>query len=206
MTTQKTPQNKTPSTIVRIAAGIGVSALTAVMLILAFHPYNVWFLAFFAFVPMLVAQHRILPRKWSGFASAIGVGGWLLVFLGSMFGSSSAALVIYIVVLVIVVVQMFTIPGVQRFHKQTNYRWFMLQSVADWTCSLGWHLVPNPFRCTEGRADYSSCCNPAQLSTAGASGYRRVAATPVGGIKPTGARRIRAGRAAHRYARTGPGI
>ena len=49
-----------------------------------------------------------------------------------MFGSSSAALVIYIVVLVIVVVQMFTIPGVQRFHKQTNYRWFMLQGVADW--------------------------------------------------------------------------
>ena len=38
MTTQKTPQVKTPSTIVRIAAGIGVSALTAVMLILAFLP------------------------------------------------------------------------------------------------------------------------------------------------------------------------
>jgi apolipoprotein N-acyltransferase len=132
MNAQNSSQNKAPGELMRIAAGIGVSALTAVMLILAFHPYNVWFLAFFAFVPMLVAQHRILPRKWSGLASAIGVGGWLLVFLGSMFGGSSAALVIYIVVLAIVVAQMFTIPGVQRFHEQTNYRWFMLQGVADW--------------------------------------------------------------------------
>ena len=38
MIVQNTPQSKTPSTIVRIAAGIDVSALTAVMLILAFHP------------------------------------------------------------------------------------------------------------------------------------------------------------------------
>jgi apolipoprotein N-acyltransferase len=60
--------NKAPHKFTRIAAGIGVSALTAVMLILAFHPYNVWFLAFFAFVPVLIAQHRILPRKWSGLA------------------------------------------------------------------------------------------------------------------------------------------
>jgi len=35
MTAQNTPQNKTPGEITRIAAGIGVSALTAVMLILA---------------------------------------------------------------------------------------------------------------------------------------------------------------------------
>lgn len=33
--------NKAPNKVTRIAAGIGVSALTAVMLILAFHPYNV---------------------------------------------------------------------------------------------------------------------------------------------------------------------
>ena len=56
MTAQNYPQRKAPGEFMRIVAGIGVSLLTAVMLILAFHPYNAWFLAFFAFVPMLVAQ------------------------------------------------------------------------------------------------------------------------------------------------------
>lgn len=138
MTAQNTPQNKNPGEITRIAAGIGVSALTAVMLILAFHPYNVWYLAFIALVPMLIAQHRILPRKWSGLASAIGVGGWLFVFLASMFGGSPAVRVIQIVVLVIIVIQLFTLPGVRRFHEQTDYRWFILQGIADW---VGFEMI-----------------------------------------------------------------
>ncbi len=138
MTAQNYPQTKDPSEFRRIAAGLGVSALTAVMLILAFHPYNVWFLAFIALLPMLIAQHRILPRKWSGLAPAIGIGGWLFVFLASMFGGSPAARVIQIVVLVIIMVQVFTLPGVRRFHEQTNYRWFMLQGVADW---VGFEMI-----------------------------------------------------------------
>lgn len=138
MTVQNYPQAKDPGEFRRIAAGLGVSTLTAVMLILAFHPYNVWFLAFFALLPMLIAQHRILPRKWSGLAPAIGVGGWLFVFLASMFGGSPAARVIQIVVLVIIVVQVFTLPGVRRFHEQTNYRWFVLQGVADW---VGFEMI-----------------------------------------------------------------
>lgn len=138
MTAQNTTQTKTPSTIARIAAGVGVSALTAVTLILAFHPYNVWFLAFFALVPMLIAQHRILPRKWSGLAPATGVGGWLFVFLASMFGGSPAVRVIQIVVLVIIVIQLFTLPGVRRFHEQTDYRWFISQGVADW---VGFEMI-----------------------------------------------------------------
>ena len=138
MPAQNNPQTKDPGEFRRIAAGLGVSTLTAVMLILAFHPYNVWFLAFFALIPMLIAQHRILPRKWSGLAPAIGVGGWLFVFLASMFGGSPAARVIQIVVLVIIVVQVFTLPGVRRFHEQTDYRWFVLQGVADW---VGFEMI-----------------------------------------------------------------
>jgi len=119
-------------------SGIGVSMLTALMLILAFHPYDVWFLAFFSLVPMLIAQHRILPRKWSGLAPAVGIGGWLFVFLTSMFGGNSAAYVIQIVVVVIIIVQVFTVPGVRRFHEQTGYRWFLLQGIADW---VGFEMV-----------------------------------------------------------------
>ena len=116
----------------RIGIGIGVSALTAVMLILAFHPYNVWFLAFFALVPMLIAQHRILPRNWSGLAPSFGIGGWLFVFLTAMFRGNPGAQVIQIVVVVIIIVQVFTVPGIRRFHEQTSYRWFVLQGITDW--------------------------------------------------------------------------
>ena len=88
---------------VRIGIGIGLGLLTAGMLILAFHPYNLWPLAFFALVPMLVAAYRVLPLKWSGIAQAVGIGGWLLVYLTAMFGNNPAGQVIQIVVLVILV-------------------------------------------------------------------------------------------------------
>ncbi|MBN2002270.1 MAG: carbon-nitrogen hydrolase family protein [Anaerolineae bacterium] len=130
MAATSTPANR----FVRIVIGVAVSALTAVMLILAFHPHSVWALAFFALAPMLVAQQRILPRAWSGLASAVGVGGWLLVFLTGMFGNSTAGMVvvIQIVVVVIIIIQLFTTPEVRSFHEQTNYRWFVLQGIADW--------------------------------------------------------------------------
>lgn len=132
MATVDNSPHKASKELTRIALGIGVSALTAVMLIMAFHPYNVWFLAFFALVPMLIAQHLILPTKWSGLAPAVGIGGWLFVFLTAMFGGSPAARVIQIVVAVIIIVQALTVPGVQHFHRQTSYRWFVLQGIADW--------------------------------------------------------------------------
>lgn len=116
----------------RFAAGILVSALSAVMLILAFHPYNLWFLAFFALVPMLVAQHLIFPVKWTGLAQVVGIGGWLLVFLTYMFGSSPTGRVIQMVILVIILIQLFTVPGIRRFHVRTRYRWFVLQGVLEW--------------------------------------------------------------------------
>lgn len=113
----------------RILIGSGLSVVTSVMLIFSFHPYNVWFLAFFALIPMLVAQYLIFPPKFSGFADAIGIGGWLFVFLGGMFGGSSAATVIYIVILVIMIIQLFTAPGSHQFHVKTGFRWFVLYGI-----------------------------------------------------------------------------
>ncbi len=123
---------KSSGKLARIAAGAGVSALTTLMLILAFHPNNVWFLAFFALVPMLIAQYLILPQKWAGLAPAVGIGGWLFVFLGAMFGDTPAAMVIRIVVGVIILVQAFTVPGVRLFHERTGYRWLVLHGIVDW--------------------------------------------------------------------------
>lgn len=134
MTSAKADQSTGMNEGLRIAIGVAVSALTAGMLILAFHPHNVWFLAFFALVPMLIAQHRLLPPRWSGLANAVGVGGWLFVFLTAMFGGSTAGMVVVIqvVVVAIIVMELFTVPGVVRFHRQTGYRWFVAQGVVDW--------------------------------------------------------------------------
>jgi len=125
---------KFPGNMVRILLGIAVSALSAVMLVFSFHPYNLWFLAFFALAPMLVAQQRILPLKWSGLGQAVGIGGWLFVFLSAMFGGSTAGMVVVIqvIVVVIIIIQLFSVPGTRLFHQQTAYRWFLLQGIADW--------------------------------------------------------------------------
>jgi len=75
-------------TSTRIFLGLALGLLSAVLYILTFQPYSVWPLAFVVFVPMLIAEHRILPLRWSGLARGIAVGLFLLVFLVSLFGFS----------------------------------------------------------------------------------------------------------------------
>ncbi len=128
----------TSSLIKRVITGIVLSALSGAMLILSFHPYNQWYLAFIALIPMLISQHRIFPEKASGLAQGIGVGGWLFVFLTGMFAGNSGGIVIEIIVAVIVFIQLFTVPAVITFHKQTSYKWFILQGVTDW---VGFEMV-----------------------------------------------------------------
>jgi apolipoprotein N-acyltransferase len=74
------------SNAVRFGAGVAFSLMSTVLLVLAFPPYNVWPLAFFAFVPTFIAEYHFLPVRWSGLGSAISVGGWLAIFLSAAFG------------------------------------------------------------------------------------------------------------------------
>ncbi len=133
------PSSSTPSVVskstLHFGLGIGLSLLSALLLILAFHPYNQWYLAFFALIPMRLAEYRFFPLKWAGLGSAIGVGGWLFVFLSRMFGNSGAGQVIQIVVAVIIVIQVFATPGTRRFNERTSYRWFVLEGVTGWVGS-----------------------------------------------------------------------
>lgn len=124
--------------IPRFVTGLLSGLLTAAMLVLSFHPYNQWYFAFFALVPMLVAEHLLFPVKWSGLAPAVGIGGWLFVFLGYMFGTSPTGRVIQVVVLIIIVIQGFTTPGIRRFHLNTGYRYFVLYGLVDW---VGFEMV-----------------------------------------------------------------
>ena len=119
----------------RFGLGVLLSLLSAAMLLFAFHPYNQWYLAFFALIPMRLAEYRFFPGKWAGLGSGIGVGVWLAIFLGRMFGFGGPALVIEIVVLVIVLIQVFTIPATRRFHERTAYRWFLVEGITGWVGS-----------------------------------------------------------------------
>jgi apolipoprotein N-acyltransferase len=57
---------------IRIAIGALMGILSGGMLVLAFPLFKIWPLVFIAFVPMLVAAHRIVPRKWAGLPMALG--------------------------------------------------------------------------------------------------------------------------------------
>ena len=67
--------------VLRFGVGIALSILSGVMLLLSFPPYNLWPLMWIGFIPMLIAQYRLLPRRWSSLAVAIADLVWLAPFL-----------------------------------------------------------------------------------------------------------------------------
>jgi hypothetical protein len=73
------------------------------LLVFAFQPYNVWPLAFFAFVPTFLAEYHFLPRRWSGWGAAISVGGWLAIFLTAAFGGGKYTWVFLAIAMLVVV-------------------------------------------------------------------------------------------------------
>ncbi|HOT90840.1 MAG TPA: nitrilase-related carbon-nitrogen hydrolase [Anaerolineae bacterium] len=117
-------------TIGRIVLGLALAALSAVLVTLAFPPFNLWFLVWFAAVPAVVAQYRIMPRKLSSLASAVFNGGWVLGYLGPVFaGSGNFMEYLWLYVLII---SFLADMGNRAFHERTRYRWFVPQSVIGW--------------------------------------------------------------------------
>jgi apolipoprotein N-acyltransferase len=74
----------------RLALGCTLAALTGVLATLSFAPYDAWWVVWFAFVPMLVAQYRVLPAAWSSLSPAIGVGGFVFGYVGGGFPAHAA--------------------------------------------------------------------------------------------------------------------
>jgi apolipoprotein N-acyltransferase len=117
--------------IVRIGIGLALGALSAVLLILAFQPYSIWPLAFVAYVPMGLAAQRVLPRKWSGLAPAVGIGGFLAVFLTSLFGFGEFAWLFLGIAMLVAAIGILSTPTIRKFHERTGYRWYVLQGAVD---------------------------------------------------------------------------
>jgi apolipoprotein N-acyltransferase len=113
----------------RISIGAALGAVSAAMLILAFPPYNAWPLIFVAFVPMVLADNRVLPLRRAGLASAIGIGIWLLVYLTMIFGLSLDTWFMQAIAVLVSLLGYLSGRGLRVFHEQTRYRWFVLSGV-----------------------------------------------------------------------------
>jgi apolipoprotein N-acyltransferase len=120
----------------RVGIGILLSAVSAVLLMLSFPPYNLWPFIWVGFVPMLVAQFRVLPRRVSSLASAVAIGGWLGGYLTPIFAGSG--LYITWLPLIIAGISYLADSGVRAFHERTGYRWFVPHGALNW---VGFEMI-----------------------------------------------------------------
>jgi apolipoprotein N-acyltransferase len=116
--------------LIKALLGLLFSVFSAVLLTAAFPPYNQGLLIWFGFLPMLVAQHRLLPRRFSSLAPAIAIGGWLGAFLIPIFGGKSAFMAV--LPLTVGALLLLLEKGKRLFHERTGYRWFILEGTIGW--------------------------------------------------------------------------
>lgn len=138
--------------------GIALSILSGVMLLLAFPPYGLWPLAWFALVPGLIAQYRLLPAKWSSLAAAIYLGVWLGFFLARLFGSEFGPFFQFMGIWIAILI--FFISRDIAFHELTGYRWFILQGTISW---VGFEMIRAtfiPLLATSGFIGYTQATQP----------------------------------------------
>ena len=116
---------------------VALSILSGLFLYFAFPPTNIWPLIWVAAVPYLVAQHRLMPRKWTSVAPTIAYGLWLWPFLYRIFGIPDAPFILKHIGLLVAVFTFFT-SSERKFHELTGFRWFILQGLAAW---VGFEMI-----------------------------------------------------------------
>ncbi len=138
--TQKKENVAARATAMRFALGIALSALSGVMLLLSFPPYGLWPLAWFALVPALLAQYRLLPAKWTSLAATIYSAVWLGPFLARLFGPEFGPFFQYLGLWIAIL--NFFLARDRKFHELTKYRWFILQGMFGW---VGFEMIRATF-------------------------------------------------------------
>jgi apolipoprotein N-acyltransferase len=121
------------STPIRIFIGLVLSIIGGLALVLAFPPYEIWPLALIGYIPVLVAQYRILPPKISSLAPAVGIAVWLQGYLGPVFAPVGTFMVW--LPLIAGGISFLTDSGLAKFHNKTGYRWFVISGITSWAGS-----------------------------------------------------------------------
>ncbi|MGB0877196.1 MAG: nitrilase-related carbon-nitrogen hydrolase [Mycobacterium sp.] len=116
----------------RIVAGLALSLLSAVLLVVIWQPFgNLWWLTVVAFVPMYVAQYRVLPRRWSAVPVALAFTGYYLA-LWLLTASVISTGVIIAAVIGCGVIGFAIGVFLRPFAERTGYRWFVVQFPLIW--------------------------------------------------------------------------
>ena len=124
----------------RFLLGVALALLSGAMLLLSFPPYGLWPLAWFAFVPGIFAQYRLLPRKFASLAPALYLLVWLGPYLARLFGTDFGPFFTYLGVLIGLLTYFMNTE--RAFIERTRYRWLVLQGVAGW---VGFEMIRATF-------------------------------------------------------------
>lgn len=110
--------------------GILLGVLSGFTFILAFPPFEIWPLIFIGWVPVLIAQHHVMPAKLSSLPSALAIGIWLEGYMGPIFNPTGS----YMIYLPLVagLISLLVDWGKRKFNQKTRYRWFVLDGAVSW--------------------------------------------------------------------------
>lgn len=126
----KEPRFLIVSNSLRLVMGVLLSALSGVAFMLAFPPYEIWFLVFIGWVPLQIAQFRIIPKRVSSIASATALFVWFQGYLGPIFAPLGTFMIW--LPLAIGLLSLLADARLREFHHNTRYRWFIPSGVLSW--------------------------------------------------------------------------
>ena len=110
-----------------------LAVATPLLVLVANPPVGVWPLIFVAFTPMVVSQHRVLPRRWSWLAPAIGIGGAYAVYFSPGLADGDVAIVFQLMPLYVAVIAGLVAGRGRAFAERTGYRWIAVSAPLAWT-------------------------------------------------------------------------
>ena len=117
---------------VPVALGCALAGMSGVLLTLCFAPYDAWPLVWIGFVPMAVAQHRVLPARWSAAAPAIGVAGFVAGNFGVDFFPPASPWYLKLLPLLVGGI-VFVVSRTERARlERSGYAGWPLQAASNW--------------------------------------------------------------------------
>lgn len=120
------------SSVQRLAGGVALSALSGLLAVWSLEDFHIEVLTWVAFVPAIVAQHRVLPRRWSGLALGIAIGMLFQGYMGPGLSNADLPWYLYIYGLWIGLLVAALTWRSRGFHERTNYRWFAVSAPVAW--------------------------------------------------------------------------
>jgi apolipoprotein N-acyltransferase len=155
----------------RITGGLSLALLSGALAAAA-TPYHDVPVMWFAFVPAIVAQHRVLPARLSGLGLGVAIGAYYQGYLGpGILSSDSVAWYFDLVGVWVAIVAFLLTRRSRAFHARTAYRFFPLLPPLAWTAldflrSSG----PDALAATFGFPAYSLAEHPALLQPVSITG------------------------------------